>query len=136
MTVTAPALRGDAVHFVALSDRTLLVDEDEPGEAVEPLAEAVEERLPPPYRAEAVRRGEAQWAVAASRLTLAELPGLRGDDAELVVTREGRSLRIDGRPSFGSAPALERLGEAQGTEFVVRARRLDRDVWEVEASPL
>jgi len=40
-TVEAPALRGDAVHFVALADGTLVVDEDEPDAALEPLADAV-----------------------------------------------------------------------------------------------
>jgi hypothetical protein len=54
----------------------------------------------------------------------------------LVVTREARTLHVDGRPTFGSAPALERVGEGQGAEYVVRATRLDSDLWEVEASPL
>jgi hypothetical protein len=53
-----------------------------------------------------------------------------------VATREGRALHVDGRPSFGSAPALERAGEAQGGEYVVRASRLDGELWEVDASAL
>jgi hypothetical protein len=74
--------------------------------------------------------------VAASRIQVAEVPGLTGDEAELAVTRQGRSLEVDGRTVLGRAPALERIGEAQGTEYVVRARRLDGDLWEVEATPL
>jgi hypothetical protein len=135
-TAEAPALRGDAVHFVALPDGTLLVEEDEPDEALAPLADAVEATIPAPYRAESVRRGPTTWAVAASRIAIVEVPGLRGDQAELVVTREARTLHIDGRPTFGSAPAFERAGEAQGGEYVVRATRLDGDLWEVEATPL
>ena len=135
-TAEAPALRGDAVHFVALPDGTLLVEEDEPDEALAPLADAVEATIPAPYRAESVRRGPTTWAVAASRIAIVEVPGLRGDEAELVVTREARTLHIDGRPTFGSAPAFERAGEAQGGEYVVRATRLDGDLWEVEATPL
>jgi hypothetical protein len=135
-TADAPLLRGDAVRFVALEDGTLLVEEDEPDDALAPLADAVEQQLPPPYRAEAVRRGPERWAVAASRITLVALPGLHGDEAELVSTREGRTLSVGGRPTFGSAPALERLGEAEGAEFVVRASRVEGDLWEVEASPL
>jgi hypothetical protein len=135
-TAEAPALRGDAVHFVALSDGTLVVEEDEPDDAIAPLADAVEAAIPAPYRAEAVRRGPTAWAVAASRIAIVEVPGLRGDEAELVVTREGRTLHVDGRPTFGSAPALERAGEAQGGEYVVRATRLDGQLWEVEATPL
>jgi hypothetical protein len=135
-TADAPDLRGDVVHFVALPDGTILVEEDEPDDALSPLADAVESSLPPPYRAESVRRGPTTWAVAASRIAIVEVPGLRGDEAELVVTRDGRTLHVDGRPTFSSAPALERAGEAEGSEYVVRAARLDGDLWEVEASPL
>jgi hypothetical protein len=135
-TAAAPGLRGDTVHFVALADGTLVVEEDEPDDALGPLADAVESAVAPPYRAEAVRRGPTAWAVAASRIAVVELPGLRGEEAELVVTREGRTLRVDGRPSFGGAPALERAGRGEGVEYVVRASRLDGDLWEVESTPL
>jgi hypothetical protein len=135
-TATAPGLRGDDVHFVVLTDGTLVVEEDEPDDALTPLADAVEETIPAPYRAEAVRRGPETWAVAASRIEIAVVPGLNGDHAELVVTRDGRTLTVDGRTRLGHAPALERIGQTQGTEYVVRAERLDGDLWEVEATPL
>jgi hypothetical protein len=135
-TAEAPGLTGDAVHFVALPDGSILVEEDEPDAALTPLADAVEASISPPYRAEAVRRGPTSWAVAGSRIVVDAVPGLRGDEAELVVTREGRTLQVDGRPTFGSAPALERAGDAQGPEYVVRASRLDGELWEVSASPL
>jgi hypothetical protein len=132
----APELKGDAVHFVALADGTLVVDEDEPDGALASLADALEQTIPPPYRAEAVRKGPTTWAVAASRVAIASIPALTGDEAELTSTREGRVLRIDGRTTMGSARELERLGETEGTEYVVRAKRLDGDLWEVEASAL
>ena len=132
----APALKGDTVHFVALADGTLVVDEDEPDGALSSLAEAVEQAIPPPYRAEAVRKGPETWAVAASRIAVAQVPGLTGDQVELTSTREGRVLRIDGRTTMGSARELERLGETEGTEYVVLAKRLDGDLWEVEATAL
>jgi hypothetical protein len=135
-TAEAPGLTGEAVHFVALPDGSILVEEDEPDDALTPLADAVEASIAAPYRAEAVRRGPTSWAVAASRIVVSEVPGLRGDEAELVVNREGRTLHVDGRPTFGSAPALESAGEAQGPEYVVRASRLDGELWEVSASPL
>jgi hypothetical protein len=135
-TAEAPGLTGDVVHFVALPDRSILIEEDEPDDALTPLADAVETAIAPPYRAEAVRRGQTTWAVAASRIVVNEVPGLRGEEAELVVTREARTLQVDGRPTFGSAPALARAGEAQGPEYVVRASRLDGELWEVSASPL
>ena len=132
----APALKGDSVHFVALEDGTLVVDEDEPDASLAPLADAVEETIPPPYRAEGVRRGGDTWGVAANRIAIASLPDLRGDEAELTSTREGKVLKVDGRTTLGSARGLERLGEAEGPEYVVRATRLDGDLWEVEATPL
>jgi len=132
----APGLRGDTVHFVALEDGSLVVDEDEPDDSLAPLADAIEATLPPPYRAEAVRRTAESWGVGASRIAIISAPALRGDEAELVATRDGQTLRVDGRPVFGSAPDLERLGEAEGPEYVVRATRLEGHVWEVEANPL
>ena len=136
VTTDAPGLSGDAVHFVALSDRSLVVEEEEPDEALTPLADAVESALTAPYRAEAVRRGGDTWAVAASRIALLEVRGLTGDEAELVATRDGRVLRLDGQTHLGRAPVLERAGEAQGAEYVVRASRVEGDLWEVEATPL
>ena len=135
-SATASDLRGDTVHFVALDDGTLVVDEDEPDGSVAALATAVEQSIPPPYRAEAVRRGPETWAVAASRIAVAVIPGLHGDQAELTSTREGRVLRVDGRTTMGSSRELERLGQIQGTAYVVRATRLDGDLWEVDAMPL
>jgi hypothetical protein len=132
----APAISGDAVHFVALPDGSLVMEEDEPDGALAPLADAVEQTIPPPYRAEAVRKGPTAWAVAASRITVASIPGLGGDEAELTSTREGRILKIDGRTTMGSARELERLGETEGTEYIVLAKRLDGDLWEVEATAL
>jgi hypothetical protein len=132
----APELQGGAVHFVALADGTLVVDEDEPDGALASLADAVEQTTPPPYRAEAVRKGPTTWAVAASRIAIASIPDLKGDEAVLTSTREGRVLRVDGRTTMGSARELERLGETEGTEYAVRAKRLDGDLWEVEANAL
>lgn len=136
VTATAPGLRGDLIHFVALADGTVVVEEDEPEGALTPLADAVEGAVPPPYRAEAVRRGPETWAVGASRIQVADIAGLAGDEAELVVTRDGHVLRVDGRTTLGRAQGLERAGEAVGAEYVVRARRLDGELWEVEATPI
>jgi hypothetical protein len=135
-TAEAPRLRGETVHFVALPDGTLVIDEDEPDDALDPLADAVEASVAAPYRAEGVRRGPAVWAVAASRIAIVAAPGLEGDEIELTSTGGGRTLLVDGRPTAGSARALERLGEAEGRDYVVRARRIDGDLFDVEATPL
>ena len=132
----ASEIKGDTVHFVAIPDGTLVVDEDEPDGSLATLADAVEQTIPPPYRAEAVRKGPTTWAVAASRIAVARVPGLSGDEAELTSTRDGRVLRVDGRTTMGSVRELEQLGETEGTQYVVVAKRLDGDLWEVEATAL
>jgi hypothetical protein len=131
----APGLAGDELHFVALPDGDLVVDEDEPPDTVAPLAEAIEQTVQPPYRAEAVRQRESVWAVAARRVRVAEFEA-HGNTLELVANEFGRTLTVDGEKSFGSIPELERLGSEVGDQYVVRARRLDDSLWEVEADPL
>lgn len=132
----APGLHGDEVRFAVLPDGTLVTEADEPDEALAPLADAVERSLAAPYRADAVRRRDSEWGVAARRISVVEVQGLRADEAELAVTREGRSLQLDGRASARRVPVLEQIGELHGSEYVVRAIRLDGDLWEVEANAL
>lgn len=136
VSAQAAGLRGDAVHFAALPDRSLILDEDEPEAALGSLADAVEAQLAVPYRAEGVRRDDDQWAVGARRISVVQVPSLEGDEAELVVTADRRALTVDGRPHAAGAPALEAAGAELGTSYVVRASRLDGDLWEVEATPL
>lgn len=97
-TVSAPGLAGERLELVALEDgRTL------PPHAAA-LADAV--RVPRPFRAEAVNRGNGTWAVAARRIAVRALDAL-GDEVERVE---------DG--------------------VVLRGRRVDGDLWEVEETPL
>jgi len=131
----ASGLHGDEVHFVALPNGDLVVDEDEPDDTLRTLAEAVEASLEPPYRAEGIRRDGDVWAVAARKVQVAEVEA-PGDELELVVSGGERTLAVDGERGFGSIPELERLGEQLGPAYVVRARRLDDRLWEVEANAL
>lgn len=77
-------LPGHEVHFTALPDGTLLVDEDVPDGSLASLAEAIEASIQPPYRAEAFRRSERIWAVAAKRIEVRAFPGHESDELELV----------------------------------------------------
>jgi hypothetical protein len=131
----APGLLGDEVHFVALANGDLVVDQEEPPDTVAPLADAIEQSIEPPYRAEAVRRGEDVWAVAARQIEVAELDA-DGDELELTVLDGERTLMLDGQRTFGSVPELERIGSSEGVSYVVRAVRLEGRLWEVEVSPL
>jgi hypothetical protein len=125
VTTEAEGIDGDAATFVALPDGTLLVEAG-PDSSLQPLADAVERELQPPYRARAARVNGDLWGVQARRIEVREIPNQAGDSLEL--TSEG--LRIDGQRVFGSVKELEGLGD------VVRAERLDGDLWEVRASSL
>jgi len=131
----APGLTGEELHFVALPNGDLVVDEDEPPGTLAPLAEAVEQTVEPPYRAEAVRQRGDIWAVAARRVQVAAFAA-SGEAIEVVSTASGRTLTVDGKREFGSIPELERIGRAEAEQFVVRAMRLDDELWEIEAHPL
>jgi hypothetical protein len=134
VAVEAEGVEGDRVRFVALADDTLIVEE---GGDVEPLAAALDEVVEPPYRAEAMRRGETQWAVGLRRIQVVALPNDPGGHEVTLTVHEGETtLVVDGSETFASIRELEDIGAARGSSFVVQARRLDGDLWEVEVSPL
>lgn len=100
-------LPGTSVHFAALPDGTLVVDEDVPDGSLNPLADSIEASINPPYRAEAVRRNDSVWAVGATRIQVRAFPGHEEDELELVEDGD-----------------------------VVIGRRLDGDLFEIQVSPL
>ena len=69
--------------------------------------------------------------MAGRRIEVVELPDVEGDELELSHHGEERTLVVDGDRRFGSIPVLERPGD-----YAVRARRLDADLWEIDASLL
>jgi hypothetical protein len=128
VAVEAPELEGDDAVFVALPGGTLVVEDG--SKPLETLALAIDAELARPYRAEAVRRERGLWAVAANAIETVQLPGIAGDEIELFSHGADRVLTIDGERSFGTIARLER------PQHVVRARRIDGDVWEIEVDPL
>ena len=136
VTAEAAEVAGHEVGFVALPDGTILVEEEEGDAALEPLANAVETQIAPPYRAKAVKQTDRIWAVSAMQIQVARFEQ-DGDTIDLTQTNDGRALHVDGMPSFGSVPELERRGEAQGgSAYAVHAERLDDDLWEVRVATL
>ena len=132
----APDLPGEVVHFIGLADGTLIVDEDVPDNSLTPLADALEQQVRLPYRAEGVRRDETVWAVAADEIEVVELDQpVDGDVVELSSTGDERTVLIDGEPAFGSLQAFEELADEHDA-YVLRAERIDGNLWEVEISPL
>jgi hypothetical protein len=131
VTLDAPDVEGATAQFVALEDGSLLLEEGD-GDLTQ-LADAIEQEVKRPYRATAVRRSETRWAVAARRLQVIELPEPGGDEVELAVRGDERTLLIDGNRAFGTLPELETLGSG---DAVIRAARLDGNIWEVRVDPL
>jgi hypothetical protein len=131
----APGLPGDDVEFVALPDGSLVVDEDVPGGTLAPLADALS--LPAPYHAFGLRQDADVWSVAAKRVQVVEVPEhVDGDEIQLVVTDEVKTLFVDELPSSGPIPSLEAFAADQFGSFVLRASRLDDLLWEVTVIPL
>ena len=131
VTTDAPDVEGASARFVALEDGSLIVDEGD-GDLT-PLADAIEQEVKRPYRATAVRRGATRWAVAAHNLQVVELPEPGGDEVELAVRGDERTLVVDGNRAFGTFPDLEALASG---DAVIRATRLDGTLWEVRVDPL
>ena len=126
VVTTEADLDGTVARFVVLNGEIVI---EEGPDDVEALADAVE--LEPAFRAEAQRVADRLWSVGARRIEVVELPGQDGERLELV-SRDGfNELTVDEQRVFGSIPLLERQGD-----YVVRARRLDGDRWEVEAAVL
>ena len=130
-TTEAPDAVGDSARFVGLEDGSLVIEEGD-GDLTA-LADAIEHEIARPYRASAVRRGETTWAIAAHRLRVIELPEPGGDEIELVLNGEEKTLVVDGNRSFGTMPELEQLADGNA---VIRAARLDGTLWEVRVDPL
>jgi hypothetical protein len=129
--VDVPPLAGDRVEFAALPDGTLVSSDDRD---VSPFARKL--GLPPPYRAEAVRRDMESWSVGARTIRVVELAApATGDEIEIVWDASGRRVEIDGDPTLVSFPELERLA-GDFDAWVLWARRLRGTAWEVEIRPL
>lgn len=124
--VEAPGIDGAAATFVVLPDGSILVEEGGDS-SLQPLADGIEHVIHPPYRAQAARQRDDMWAVQAKRIEVRKLRNSPdGDSIEL--SQDG--LLVDAERAFGSVPELEGLGD------VVRAERLDGDLWEVRTSRL
>lgn len=136
VTATAPGIPGQEVHFVTLDDGTIVVDEDVPDGVLAPLADAVEKTLTAPYRAEAARQDGDVWAVGANPVAIATLSAtLHGDVIEQTTYAGETTCSVDGLPHNGF-PELTELGSRRGTEFSLRAHRLDETTWAVQVEPL
>ena len=133
----APELPGDETDFVALADGTIFTDDDLPDDALNPLADALENLVEAPYHALALKQAADVWSVAAMRVIVLEVPeDIAGDKVELVVNEDERAIRVDDVATRTDLPTLEAFAAEQFGSFVLRATRLDDTLWEVTVHPL
>jgi hypothetical protein len=136
-TTTAPGIAGDQVRFTVLPNGDLIVEEETGDGDLSPLADAVEGRLDPPYKAVASRQEGDLWGVGAKRIEVVTISFPDAEALELSQSDGVLELRIDREPSDATAPVeLQRLGDRVGGDFCVEAERIDGDSWEVKVSPL
>jgi hypothetical protein len=128
---------GEECVFVALPDGRLLHLHGA-YEAMDCAARALDSELDRPYRALAVRREGDTWAAGAIAIEVVELPAdTEGQELMLTVTEEGeRALEVDGRAALAGIPALERAVGGRFEAYVLRATRLDHNLWEIGIDPL
>jgi hypothetical protein len=128
---------GDTCVFVVVEGRAPVhVEGDETPLAC--LAKAIEGALDPPFRAAGIRQEGSTWAVGAVGIEVVELPAdTEGDELMLTVTQEGeRALEVDGRSTAELMPELEAAAGDRFDAYVLRATRLDGQLWEMGIDPL
>ena len=131
----SPALSGDAVTFTALEDGTLVVDQVVPDDSLAPIANALEQMLPPPYRAAAAKTEGDVWTAVAESVQIVELPGIEADELDLTIVDSERTLTIDGEPTTRSLEALDELA-AEHDSVALHAERVDGALYAVDVFPL
>ena len=131
----APDLTGESVTFVALEDGTLVVNEDVPEGSLTPVANQIEEMVPPPYRAAAARNEGDVWTAVAEAVHIVELQGVGSDEVELTVVGGERARAVEGEQTGNALPALDALADGQG-DVAIHAERVDGDLFAVDVFPL
>jgi hypothetical protein len=131
----APDLTGDAVTFTALEDGTLVVEQDVPDDSLAPIAVAIEQMVPVPYRAAAANAEGDIWTAVAESVRIVELPDIDGDELDLSVVDGERTLTIGGETTIRALPALDALAEEHDS-VALHAERVDGDLFAVDVFPL
>lgn len=134
----APDVTGETVTFTALDDGTLVVEQDVPDDSLAPIADAIEEMIPPPYRAAAARAEGGVWTAVADAVQIVSLPGVGADELELTVVAGERALTAGDGEAPAALPALDALDAlaAEHDDVAIRAERVDGDIFAVDVFPL
>jgi hypothetical protein len=136
VTLDAPDVRGESAVFVILPDSSLLIEDYAFDDDLSPLADAIEDAAGAPLRAEAVRADGTLFSVGGRRLHVEELAeDITADELELTVSPRGERVLLGDGERMTAPPSMERLIDL-GWGNVIRARRLDGQLWEVEFATL
>ena len=137
VTIEVPGLAGSRLEFTTIPSGDVIVSQETGDADLTPLADAVEQRMSPPYRAVAQRQDGDLWAVAAKQIRVGQISFPDADKLEYSQHVDRGELRVDGEPSDTPVPPeLERLAERAGDNFFVEAERIDGDLWEVRVTAL
>ncbi len=136
VTARLAGVAGDQIAFTTLPNGDVIVEREKGDGDLTPLADAVEQKIDPPYRAVGTRQDGDLWGVGAKRIQVAQFQLPEGDTVELSENDGGRELRVDGEPSDAEIPELARLGEQVSANYCVEGKRIDGDFWEVRVSAL
>ena len=133
----APDLPGSEVTFVVLDDGSVILDDELPEPAVEPIAEELDQVIDAPVP----RGGGAQARRGLGRCSAlhrrARATRRRRESTLMLTMQDGtKSFSVDGSPEFGTVPELERFAAERYGSYVAEASRLDGELWEVRVSPL
>jgi hypothetical protein len=135
VSAEAPEIEGDEIEFVTLPDGTLIIEEEEGDVDLTRFADSVERQVAPPYRVHGVRGEDGVWALAVRKIETASFAA-EGEEIDLTENEGEKTLVVDGETRFGSVPELEAIGRDLGDSYVVRARRIDGEIWEISVDPL
>ena len=135
-TARVAGLAGDRAEFTTLPNGDVIVEREKGDGDLSPLADAVEKRIDPPYRAVAARQDGDLWGIGARRIQVAQFPLAEGDAVELSQNDGVQELRVDGEPSDAEIPELAKLGEQAAANYCVEGKRIDGNFWEVRVSAL
>jgi hypothetical protein len=133
-TARVAGVAGNRAEFTTLPNGDVIVEREKGDGDLSPLADAVEKKIKPPYRAVAARQDGDLWGVGAKRIQVAKFQLAEGDAVELSENDGVQELRVDGEPSDAEIPELAQLGEQAGSSYCVEGKRIDGDFWEVRVS--
>ena len=135
-TARVASVEGNQAEFTTLPNGDVIVEREKGDGDLSPLADTVEKKIDPPYRASATRQDGDLWAVGAKRIQVAKFELAKGETVELSENDGVQELRVDGEPSDAEIPELVQLGEQVGSAYCVEGKRIDGDFWEVRVSAL